>query len=141
MGFFAKLFDKGEDPLPSVVDPQLGHMTWSKDDEAWIGKHAGLQFALSYERKAAPTPELLAYAKEMLADSNWLLRTLEDQKKSWKVPPHVEAELAALRFGQISFSMHNSVGCIFATLEGGSESRCWRIEYHGRECDGLGFDT
>lgn len=136
-----RLFDKGEEPLTSITDPQLGRMTWSKDDEAWIGTHVGLQFALSYERKAAPTPELLGYAKVVLADPRWLLSTLEDQKKSWKVPPHVEAELIALRFGLICFSMHEGQGYIFATLDGGSDNRCWRIEYHGRECDGLGFDT
>lgn len=130
-----------EDPIPAYEDPDIGLMKWSKDHEAWIGTHAGLQFALSYERKAAPTPKLLAYAKEVLADSDWLLSTFEEQKKNWKVPPHVEAELAALRFGLVSFSMHKGQGYIFATVEGGGGNRCWRIEYRGRKCDGLGFDT
>jgi len=143
MSSLAKFFSKGEDPLPSIDDPQLGHMAWSKDDEAWVGTHGGMQFGLAYEREAAPTPGLLAYAREVLADPNWLANTLEEEKKSWapKVPPSVKTELAALRFGLVYFSMHKDHGYIFATVDGGGDNRSWRIEYHGRKCDGLGFDT
>lgn len=143
MSFLAKLLDKGEAPMPVVDDPHLGRMTWSKDDEGWIGTYAGVQFALGYERKTAPTPVLLAYAKEVLGDVGWLFRTLEDEKKSWapRVPPSVKDELAGLRFGLVYFSLHKEQGYIFATVDGGGDDRSWRIEYHGRECDGLGFDT
>ena len=143
MSFFVKLFAKGEDPLPVIDDPQLGRMAWSKDDEAWVGTHNGLHFALDYEREASPTPRLLGYAKEVLADPKWLMTSLEEEKKEWvpKIPPSAKDELAALKFGLISFSMHKNGGYIFAVDDGGGDNRSWRIEYHGRECDGLGFDT
>ncbi len=144
MRFLKQLFEKGEDPLPTVDDPQLGRMEWSKDDEAWLGTYRGLRFALAYERKAAPTPSLLSYAKEVLNDPRWLERTLEEEKKRWaaKVPPTVKDELAALKLGRIYFSIHRRRGrYIFALVDGGGDGRSWRIEYHGRQCDGLGFDT
>jgi hypothetical protein len=144
MRFLKKLFEKGEEPLPIVEDPQLGRMDWSKDDEAWLGTHGGFRFALAYERKAMPTPPLLAYAKEVLSDPDLLERTLAEQKQRWasRVPPSVKDELAALKFGLIYFSIHKRRGpYIFAIVEGGGADRSWRIEYHGRQCDGLGFDT
>jgi len=144
MGFLKKLFAKGEDPLPVVDDPQFGHMEWSEDDEAWIGAYRGLRFALAYDRKATPTAPLLAYAQEVLNDPEWLQRTLEEGKNRWasKGSPAIKAEIAALRFGLIYFSIHKHRGpYIFAILEGGGIDRSWRIEYHGRRCDGLGFDT
>jgi hypothetical protein len=144
MGFFKKLFEKGEDPIPVVDDPQLGHMEWSQDDEAWIGSHSGFQFALSYEREATPSPALLSYAKDVLSDPDWLNRTLRQEKDRWsaKFPPHIKQELADLQFGLIYFSIHERRGpIIFAIIEGGKDERCWRIEYHGRQCDGMGFDT
>ena len=144
MRFFKKLSEKEEDPVPVVNDPQLGRMEWSEDDEAWVGTHGGFRFALAYERKATPTPPLLSYAKEVLSNPVWLERTLEEEKKRWasKVPPSGRDELATLKFGLIYFSIHKDRGpYIFAIVEGGGDDRSWRIEYHNRQCDGLGFDT
>ncbi len=144
MRFLKKLFEKGEPPVPVVDDPQLGRLEWSEDDEAWVGTHRGFRFALAYERKATPAPPLLSYAKEVLNDPGWLERTLEEEKNRWaaKAPPSVQHELAGLRFGLIYFSIHKHRGpCIFAIVEGGEDDRSWRIEYHDRQCDGLGFDT
>jgi hypothetical protein len=144
MSFFGKLFEKGEDPLPVFNDPELGRMEWSQDDEAWTGSYRGLQFALSYSREASPSSAVLSYAKEVLNDPDWLNRTLQEEKDRWssKVPPNVKPELAELRFGVLYFSIHKRRGpIIFAIVDGGKGYRCWRIEYHGRECDGMGLDT
>ena len=143
MRFLKKLFEKGEDPLPIVEDPKLGRLEWSKDDEAWIGFFNGFRFALSYERKVAPTPRLSDYAKDVLGNPGWLTGTLEMEKSSWasKVPPNVKDEVARLKFGIVQFSMRKDCGYIIADVEGGGDNRSWRIEYHDRECDGLCFDT
>ena len=143
MRFLTRLFEKGEDPLPVVEDPQLGSLKWSKADEAWIGSYNGFRFALACGRKAAPAPNLSAYAKDVLGDRGWLAGTLEMEKSNWatKVPPGVKDEVAGLKFGLIHFSMHEDRGYIIADIEGGGGNRSWRIEYHNRECDGLGFDT
>jgi hypothetical protein len=143
MRFLSKLFAKGEAPLPVVEDPQLGRLEWSKADEAWIGSCNGFRFALSYERKAAPTPQLSAYAQAVLGDPGWLTGTFEKEKRNWvaKAPPGLKDEVAGLKFGLVHFSMHQDRGYIIANIEGGGGDRSWRIEYHGRECDGLGFDT
>lgn len=143
MRFLAKLFEKGEKPLPVVEDTTLGRMEWSKNDEAWIGTYQGFRFALSYEREAAPTPLLLSYAKEVLGDTGWLASTLAAEKKAWaqKVPPEVKDEVTGLKFGLMQFSMHKDGGYVIADVEGGGDERSWRIEYRAHKCDGLGFDT
>jgi hypothetical protein len=39
MGFFSDLFKKGEDPVATYNDPQLGLMSWSEDEEGWVGEY------------------------------------------------------------------------------------------------------
>ncbi len=143
MRFFEKLFRKDEAPVPVFDDPQLGRLTWSKDDEAWIGTHQGLQIGLDYERTAAPAPALVAFAREALADPGWLPQSLEEEKKKWvsRIPPSAKDELAALRLGLICFSMPKGKRFIFGKVEGGGDERNWRIMYRDGKCEGLGFDT
>jgi hypothetical protein len=116
---------------------------WSKEDEAWIGRHRGVQIALSYERKAMPSPALLAFARESLVDPDWLLRSLEDEKKKWasRIPLSAKDELSALRLGLVSFSMPKGKRFIFGSVEGDGDERSWRIMYLDGKCEGLGFDT
>ena len=47
----------------------------------------------------------------------------------------------ALIFGLIHFHFYKNQPRIFAELEGGRYFRCWRIEYSGTKCDGMGFDN
>ncbi len=81
MGFFSSLFKKGEEPLPTYTDPQLGTMQWSKDDEAWLGEYKHRKFTLAYEWKSRPTGELIAYATEVLDDPAWLDASLAEAKQ------------------------------------------------------------
>ena len=144
MGFLDKLFRKRQEPPPPPFnDPILGLIHWSEDDESWMGKYNGFEFALGYEGEPAPTPAVLDYAKDVLRKPDWLASTLAAEKKRWesRVPKTLRAELEGLRFGVIYFSMFPTPHYIFATLVGGQDPRCWRIEYHGHACDGMGFDT
>lgn len=143
MGFLSKLFEKGEDPLPIVNDPQLGHLEWAEADEAWVGSYNGFHFSLSYDRKAVPTPEVSAYAKSMLGDAVWLMDTFEKEKDHCmtKAPSHLIREIAGLKLGRLYFSMNKGCGYVIANVEGGGDDRSWRIEFHDRKCDGMGFDT
>jgi hypothetical protein len=137
------LFGTDEAPIPAIDDPVLGRLVWSKEDEAWIGRHRGVQIALSYERKAMPSPALLAFARESLVDPDWLLRSLEDEKKKWasRIPLSAKDELSALRLGLVSFSMPKGKRFIFGSVEGDGDERSWRIMYLDGKCEGLGFDT
>lgn len=143
MALLKKLFAQGPDPLPVFTDPQLGRMAWSKHDEGWIGTSNGLRFILAYEREAAPTARLLAYARDLLADPAWLPAALEKEKAGWlrKVPSAQAAEVEELSLGIAAFSMRPDRGTMIAEVEGGEDRRTWRIEFHDRHCLGLGFDT
>ncbi len=143
MSFLSKLFDKGESPDPIFDDPVLGAMSWSKDEEAWAGAYDGFRFAVAYERKSTPAAELLSYTREVLGDGTWLIEALESEKQRAlaSAPSSAKAEIEALRFGLIHFYRHKGQLRIIADVEGGGDSRSWRIEFHDRVCEGLGFDS
>lgn len=142
MGLFSDLFKKGEDPLPAFSDPKLGEMQWSKDDEAWLGECQNRKFGLAYEGMSTPTSELIAYAHEVLDDPAWLDASLAEAKqqaiKEYPEPSH--EEIKSLVWGSIHFYRHKGNRRIIADLDGGKDYRAWRIEYHDRQCEGIGFD-
>jgi hypothetical protein len=142
MGLFSNLFKKGEDPLPAVTDPQLGPVRWSQDDEAWLGEYKGRRFGLAYEGKSAPTSELITYAHEVLDDSPWLDSSLAEAKQQAikDYPESSHEEIKSLAWGAIHFYRHKGIRRIIADLDGGKDYRAWRIEYHDRQCEGIGFD-
>ena len=142
MGVFSSLFKKGEDPLSTVTDSQLGTMQWSKDDEAWLGEYRHRKFRLGYEGKSTPTIELIAYAHEVLTDPAWLDATLAEgrQQAIREHPEPLHEEIKSLGWGAIRFYRHKGVRRIIADLDGGKDYREWRIEYHDRQCEGIGFD-
>jgi hypothetical protein len=153
MGFFSnvfqKLFSKGEDPLPIFDHPQLGHMTWSEDDESWGGTYNGIPFFLEYDFKSAPTPEVLAYAMDILSDPDFLTSTLDEAKREWlsELPPARQVaeqpQLAKLTFDRVSFWIKKGQGYVSASLKGNDDAldRYFRIEYQDRRCLGIGYDT
>lgn len=142
MGLFSNLFKKGEDPLPTVSDAKLGTMQWAEDDEAWLGEYKNRKFALAYEWKSTPTSELIAYAHEVLDDSAWLDASLAEAKQQAlnEFPKTSHEEIKALAWGAIHFYRHKGARRIIADLDGGKDYRAWRIEYHDRQCEGIGFD-
>lgn len=136
------LFGVGEKPTPSLTNEALGSMTWTKDENGWAGSFNGLAYVLSYEKKEVPNPDMLAYAVRVLRNRDWLVQTLEQEKRSWiaKYPDNA-AEIETLQFGTISFYRHKDAFHIFASLNPEVGDRAWRIEYKNDQCMGLGFDS
>jgi len=132
-----------EEPGPELVDPVLGKMKWNEDDEAWIGEYNGFRFALSYERKREPTRAVIEYARETLANPPLLNDGLAQAKSAAAndFGQYYLDEVNSLIFGLIHFYFYKNKPRIFAELEGGRDFRCWRIEYSGTKCEGMGFDT
>ena len=144
MGFLSKLFSAGEEPERFVSDQVLGQMEWSQDDGAWIGEYNGFKFGLAYEReKRVLVDPLVAYAREILNDPAWLASTLAAAKAAARKEygKFYEAEIDGLSFGLIDFYLFRGKRRIIASLEGGRDYRCWRIEYADRTCEGIGFDS
>jgi hypothetical protein len=142
-GVFGRSGEPIEEPMPEFVDPVLGAMNWNEDDETWIGEHNGFRFALSYERKREPTWAVIEYARETLANPQWLNDGLA-RAKAAAARDFVQYYLDEVNspiFGLIHFHIHKNQPRIFAELEGGRDFRCWRIEYSGTKCEGIGFDN
>ena len=142
MGFLSNLFKKGEEPVTPCSDEVLGGMQWSEDDESWFGEFRGAQFAIAYDGAASPSGHLIAYAREVLADRQWLESSLADAKTEAKQAygDFYQSEIDSLTFGRIHFYIHKGKRRIIADLEGGKDDRLWRIEYGDRHCEGIGFD-
>jgi len=146
MSFISKIreaFSPGEEPAREFVDPVLGAMRWSEDDEAWIGEYNGFCFALPYERKREPGSAVVDYARETLADPRWLNDGLAQARATAPrdFGQYYVDEVNSLIFGLIHFYSYKGQSRAFAELEGGRDFRCWRIEYSEKKCEGMGFDS
>lgn len=140
---FQRLFRRGETPALVVDDPVLGKLVWSDDDASWFGTYRDVKFSLGYSGASTPAPEVRAYATRILNDSAWLADTLT-QSRTEALAEHsacFAAEIQSLTLGTIHFCIHPKRGeYALADLEGGKDSREWRIEFSGSTCEGIGFD-
>jgi hypothetical protein len=133
-------------PVPVWLDEELGTLTWNDEEGGWVGEQAGITFAISPIRtadKSKPSPELLAYAKRVLANSAWRTESLEAAKLS-AIAEHgasYEPEIRSLAYEFIDFYNREVGPAIIADVGEGPSGRWWRIEFDGERCEGLGFDT
>jgi hypothetical protein len=140
-----RIFNRPATALDLVAeDPLLGTLTWSADDESWLGIYGDQSFSLGFQGSRAPSQELRAYALQVLGAPDWLDRTLSQAKAlaTTNYTTFYTAETASLRFGTIHFYRDSKRGpCAIAALVGGRDCRSWRIEYSGLTCEGIGFDS
>ena len=143
MGFFAHLFRKAETPERNYSDPVLGPLEWSEEEEAWLGDFNAHQFSLEYDGSPRASEQVVAYAREFLADPQWVEASLAEAKAAARdeYAPSYDPEIDALTFGRIHFYIHKRNRRVFAQLLGGHDYRAWRIEYADRQCEGIGFDS
>jgi hypothetical protein len=136
------LLAAGEEAAPELNDPVLGRMTWSADDEAWTGVYGGHRFSLGYDRKREPAPEVVEFARATLDHPGWVLASFMEAKEGARrdFGALYAEEIDGLALGEMHFFGRRGEMCILADLEGGRDYRCWRIEFTGRRCDGIGFD-
>lgn len=150
---FAKLRDffrdTSEPPIDPYVHPVLGELSWSDpEDEGWFGTYGGYRFHLEYSGHVTPEEEVVRYAIEVLSDPSWLESTVAAAKE-WKIrelqrqlrSDFYTEEIRELTVETLHFSYGRGVGYIFVTFTGGRDYRCWRLEYEGERCLGLGFDS
>ena len=141
MGLF-DLFKKWPEPLQRYEDEVLGPMAWSADDEAWEGEYGGIKYTIQYGREAAPTSELLAYARAVLTAPDRLNGSFQDARAAALAEyPAYADEIAALRIDAMRFYVHKTTRRILADLAGGKSDRSWRMEFLDNDCEGIGFDT
>lgn len=142
MSLLSKLFKSTARPAESYTDAVLGEMRYSTDDEAWIGMCSGHEYSLAYEKGNTPDEGILAYAREVIMDTNWLNTTLSEARQTalGEHPSSYADEIRSLRFGMLHFYTYRGKKKIIVDLNGGGGCRSWRIEYTERTCEGIGFD-
>ncbi len=143
MGLLEWLTGGGVRPTPEVHDEVLGTLIWSDDEDGWMGTASGFSFSLGYGKGEAPDESLVAYARALLSTPEWLVQELDAAKARQhdEFGPHLEAELKELRYELVAIYQHKGRNRVIASLGPGRDHRAWRIEFSGRECEGIGFDS
>lgn len=127
----------------SWTDEILGPTMWSEDDEEWHGNYRGHDFALSYDWKREPLPEVVVHAREVLNDPEWILEALERERilAMDKYRKELAGEIGRLRIGRMSFGLQKGKPILEVALLGDNdEMRSWWIAFSGRKCSGIGCD-
>ncbi len=144
-----KRFFQGEPPpiADEVADPELGTLTWSTEDEAWISapEHVGLGFAFQITGTPQPDASLVRHAADIAKKKADFLesvqRFLAEEAASVGHLRAFKDEITALKIGRVClfWPERPDDGMIF--FSGGRDYRSWRCDYIGRAPKGLGFDS
>jgi hypothetical protein len=143
MGLFDFITKRRAEPVREVADPTLGRLVWSSDEDGWVGRLGDTDFSIARGDGPEPSPELLAYVREVLADTAWLATCLAQAKRTAKAQYEAfyHAEIDTLRYESFGFYLRRHRPAIIADLGERDRGRSWRIEFLDRVCEGIGFDT
>ncbi len=138
-----KFLRGGPNPQAEYAHDVLGRMFWSEDDESWFGTYLGVRFSLAYDDTEVPSMELISYALEVLGDQVKIESDVRVAKQAatTEFGPDYSAEISSLTLGCVHFSGRKGQFSRIADLVGGEDYRCWRIEWNGSVCEGIGFDS
>lgn len=138
-----RLFGVRVTPVREHMDPTFGSMTWSADDDAWCFVHDGRRIFIGFDRASeAPRPELLDYARSILSDSKWIEEALASAKRDHLARhPSQASELSMLQIQEIAFNHHEKGAWMLWNLGEPVPDHFWFVEFRGRRCMGMGFDT
>jgi hypothetical protein len=144
-----KRFFQGEPPpTASVIEhPELGTLSWSKDEEAWLSSaaHNGVGFVFQINGTPEPNQSLVGHAVDIArkkAEFNTCIqRFLQEEAASAPELRELKDEIAGLRIESVCLFWPDRPddGMIF--FAGGRDHRVWRCDYIGRVPKGLGFDS
>jgi hypothetical protein len=144
-----KRFFQGESPpvAEKLVDPALGTLSWSKEDEAWLSspEHDGLGFAFQISGTPQPDESLVRHAADIARKKEEFIRSvrrfLSDEATSVRHLSAFGEEIAGLKIERVClfWPERPDDGMIF--FDGGRDYRVWRCDYVGRTPKGLGFDS
>jgi hypothetical protein len=140
MGFWKKLFRKGETPDPVVVDETLGNLKWNQDIESWEGCFNGLKFGVAYDYERTPKKGCLEYAKKIVTDEEWIKNTLQSvkQKAIAEYPKDYHKEIELLVFKYLNFFDHER---LFIQFYESDDEPWWFAEVMNGVLEDVGFDT
>jgi hypothetical protein len=144
MGIFSRLWRRpSEPPVERVSDARLGELAWSPAEDGWVGVHSGVAIVLSRSAGSSPTESLRDYAASFLDDQESLQGAFDEARRGAiaEYGPGLAAEIEGLSISLLNFFERKGRHRMIADLAGGHHDRSWRMEFTGRSCDGIGFDT
>lgn len=149
MSILNSIFGKKPVDGAKFFDEVLGELVWDSKEKSWVGCYRNIEFSLGYEKNCTePSQALLGYAQELLLDDGCLKQSLKNEiadliskaPEILNVPEQLE-ELNSLFYESLHFSMRKGEGYTFGVLGPENKYRFWRIEFLGKKCVGLGFDS
>jgi hypothetical protein len=146
-GYFRPLFDRVRRHVRE--DPQLGTLTRDTKARCWIAPvdkgDRRLEVVIAGDDE--PTPQLLAYARDLVSDFDALERRITDylareaEVEATSGDPALAAEIRALRISSFRLTSPADPGQVVIDFEGWNEMRFWRCDYVYGELSGLGFES
>lgn len=144
-----KRFFQGEPPpaADKFVDPVLGTLSWSKDDEAWLSsaEHDGIGFVSQIAGTPYPDAALIRHAADIFTEkeafTHRVARFLSAEAASVRHLSAFREEIAGLKIECVVLSRPERPDDGMIYFSGGHEYRLWRCDYVGRAPKGLGFDS
>jgi hypothetical protein len=144
-----KRFFQGEPPpvADKIVDPVLGPLSWSKDDEPWLSSPDHNAVGLVVHIAGTPQPDgaLVRHAADITKNKEEFVRRVQrflaEEASSVRHLSAFKEEVAGLKIESVCFFWPERPedGMIF--FAGGRDDRVWRCDYIGRKPKGLGFDS
>ena len=139
------LFRKKQPPIIKELDAgTLGGLMWSVEEDAWAGSFQGVEFFVSPDdSNECPSQNLMAYAESVLSVKAWLLEAVTTEKEKYLTKhPEFRNELQDLQICALAFSNHKKKGLYLNCQLGfGAPNRFWSLDFHGRYCSAIGFDS
>jgi hypothetical protein len=129
-------------------DPQLGTLTREMEGRYWVATRTrGAQtFRVVIAGDDEPTPELIAHARELIADFDTLERRVEDYlareaRAEEAGDSELASEIRALRVSAVILRSPDRPNHVVIDFAGPDEMKYWYCDYDDGDMGGLRFDT
>ncbi len=144
-----KRFFQGDPPpfADKIIDPVLGALSWSKDEEAWLTAPEQSDIVFRFQIAGTPLPDasLVRHAAEILKNKDAFTRSVKRfLSEEAAAVPHLgrfRDEIAGLRIECVSLLWPERPDDGMIYFSGGHDHRLWRCDYVERTPKGLGFDS
>ena len=142
MDILQLLFPPSQDPEKLYHHDILGDLRYWEDDEAWFGMFDNVFVSIAYEGQSQPDPSLIEYAVSLVQDKVGLKAEIERQSNQFiSENQSYTDEVRGLIMSVLQVYKKKGINRALIELTGGFDYRVWRLEFTGRTCDGIGFDS
>ena len=142
-GLLKKLFGPKRQPIPEVVHPVLGTLSYDAKSENW-GKSVtlgGQELRLSVSGDFEPSPSLLEQAALLQAQLPGLVANLAAFLENEAIQlPELAGEIRSLKLEDVAVWWPKQPEAVMVWFKGPSQERIWHCSFTNRKLSDLVYD-